>query len=53
MNSAPPEAAAERADARVARIFKAQQAAFSADPSPTASERPRRLKALKTQVSRY
>ncbi|MFC5608285.1 coniferyl aldehyde dehydrogenase [Variovorax soli] len=53
MNNAPPEAAAERADARVARIFQAQQAAFSADPLPNAAERKRRLKALKRQVSRY
>ncbi|HYP69413.1 MAG TPA: coniferyl aldehyde dehydrogenase, partial [Variovorax sp.] len=53
MNSAAPAAAAERADARMARLFEAQQAAFSADPSPSAAERRRRLKALKAQVSRY
>ena len=52
-NPAPPPAAAEHANARVARLFAAQQAAFLSDPCPDAGERRRRLKALKHQVTRY
>jgi len=52
-NPAPPPAAAERADARVAHLFAAQQAAYRADPCPSADERRRRLKALKHQVARH
>ena len=41
------------ASERVARIFAAQQAAFLADPYPTAEARRAKLKALKKQISRY
>jgi len=53
MEPAPSRAAAERADARVARLFADQEAAFRADPCPSATERRRRLKALKRQISRH
>jgi coniferyl-aldehyde dehydrogenase len=38
---------------RVARLFAAQQAAFAADPCPTAAARRTSLKALKKQIHRY
>jgi len=54
MNNAPFQSAQSlAANERVARIFAAQQAAFLADPLPSARERLARLKALKTQLSRY
>ncbi|MEJ8851127.1 coniferyl aldehyde dehydrogenase [Variovorax rhizosphaerae] len=54
MNNAPFQSReAMAANARVARIFASQQAAFMADPSPSADERIARLKALKRQLSRY
>jgi coniferyl-aldehyde dehydrogenase len=41
------------ANARVARLFAAQQAAFQAEPYPPASARIAKLKTLKKQISRY
>ena len=46
-------AAAATANARVLRIFAAQQAAFSQRPFPSADERRGHLRALKRQVQRY
>ncbi|MDM0114971.1 coniferyl aldehyde dehydrogenase [Variovorax sp. J22R133] len=46
-------ATGDAANERVARIFAMQQAAFLAAPSPSASERLDRLKALKRQITRY
>lgn len=48
-----PHVAAAAADARVLRLFAGQQAAFLADPGPSAAVRRSRLKALKRQVQRY
>lgn len=45
--------AAAAANARAQRLFGDQQAAFLADPGPTAAVRRGRLKVLKRQVQRY
>ncbi|HEY2256093.1 MAG TPA: coniferyl aldehyde dehydrogenase [Variovorax sp.] len=44
---------AAAANERVQQLFTAQQAAFLADPCPSATSRRQRLKALKRQVQRY
>ena len=41
------------ANARVAKLFAAQEAAFLKHPFPTLNERRQQLKALKVQVRRY
>ncbi|MEJ8854012.1 coniferyl aldehyde dehydrogenase [Variovorax robiniae] len=54
MNNAPFQTpAALEANERVARLFAAQQAAFRAQPYPSASERVAHVKAIKTQMQRY
>jgi coniferyl-aldehyde dehydrogenase len=45
--------AASGTAARLKRIFAMQQAAFRADPCPTALARRNKLKALRRQISRY
>ena len=50
---AEPRQWLEAADARVARLFAAQQAAALADPCPTAGQRIADLKALRRQIQRY
>jgi coniferyl-aldehyde dehydrogenase len=54
MNNKPPVAVdAREAVHRVRRLFAAQQAAFRAEPYPSAKSRRDKLKALKQQISRY